>query len=67
LIGYGIGNPVRTARAVVDAEMDRLVADYDDSYVVAEALRPGESLLKSLRDAARTEGLSAVPSRAFAA
>ena len=53
--GYGVGDLVKFVSAVPDAEIDRLVAEYDDSYTVAESLRPGGSQRQSLREAARIE------------
>ena len=53
--GYGIGDLVKFVNSVTDAEIDRLVVEYDDSYRVAKSLRPGGSQRKSLRDAARIE------------
>lgn len=53
--GYGIGDLVKFVNSVTDAEIDWLVAEYDDSYRVAKSLRPGGSQRKSLRDAARIE------------
>jgi L-arabinose isomerase len=53
--GYGVGDLVKFVNSITDAEINRLVADYDDSYIVAESLRPGGSQRQSLRDAARIE------------
>jgi L-arabinose isomerase len=54
--GYGIGDLVDFVKtAVGDAEIDRLVAEYDDRYIVAEPLRPGGSNRPALREAARIE------------
>jgi len=53
--GYGVGDLVKFVSSVTDAEIDRLVAEYDDSYTVIESLRPGGSQRQSLRDAARIE------------
>src|SRR4030066_2241417 len=39
--GYGVGDLVKFVNSVTEAEIDRLVAEYDDSYIVAESLRPG--------------------------
>jgi len=58
--GYGVGDLVKFVSSVADAEIDRLVAEYDDSYIVAESIRPGGTQRQSLRDAARIElGLKA--------
>jgi len=53
--GYGVGDLVKVVKEVTDAQIDRLVAEYDDIYSVAEALRPGGSQRASLREAARIE------------
>jgi L-arabinose isomerase len=53
--GYGIGDLVKFVNEVTDAEIDRLVAEYDDSYKVASTLRPKGSQRASLREAARIE------------
>jgi L-arabinose isomerase len=54
--GYGIGDLVDYVQnAVGDAEIDKLVAEYDDQYVVAEPLRPSGSSRSALREAARIE------------
>jgi L-arabinose isomerase len=53
--GYGIGDLVEFVNAVTDAEIDRLVAEYDEQYVVAEPLRPGGGQRQALREAARIE------------
>ncbi|HLB46478.1 MAG TPA: L-arabinose isomerase, partial [Anaerolineales bacterium] len=53
--GYGVGDLVKHVNEVTEAEIDRLVAEYDERYVVAEPLRRGGSQRPSLRDAARIE------------
>ena len=53
--GYGVGDLVAAVSAVPDAEVDRLVAEYDDAYVLVPALQPGGDGRASLRDAARIE------------
>jgi L-arabinose isomerase len=53
--GYGIGDLVRVTNDVSDAEVDRLVAEYDDCYAVARSLRRGGEQHSALRDAARIE------------
>jgi L-arabinose isomerase len=58
--GYGLGDLVAFIDQVTDAEIDRLVAAYDECYTVAEALRPGGERRQALREAARIElGLAA--------
>ncbi len=53
--GYGISDLVKVVNAIAETEVDRLVTEYDDTYVVAEELRPKGSQRQSLRDAARIE------------
>lgn len=53
--GYGVGDLVKVVNEASDAEVDRLVAEYDDSYTVAPRLRLGGECRGSLRDAARIE------------
>lgn len=53
--GYGVGDLVQRIQEVTDAEIHRLTTEYDDSYVIAEALRQGGSRHESLRDAAKIE------------
>jgi len=53
--GYGIGDLVEYVNDVSDTEINHLLAEYDDSYAVAENLRPGGSHRKSLWEAARIE------------
>lgn len=53
--GYGLGDLVKVVNTVSEAEIDGLVAEYDDSYTVADELRPNGSRRTSLREAARIE------------
>jgi L-arabinose isomerase len=53
--GYGLGELVNEVSAVPDAEVDRLLVEYDERYLVAEALRPNGSQREALRQAARIE------------
>jgi L-arabinose isomerase len=53
--GYGVGELVKFVSAVTAAEIERLIAEYDDCYQVEEPLRPGGSQRSSLRDSARIE------------
>jgi len=53
--GYGVGDLVACVRNVTDAEIDRLVAEYEQSYVVVQSLRAGGDKRQSLRDAAAIE------------
>jgi L-arabinose isomerase len=53
--GYGVGDLVSYVSKVTDADIDRLVAEYDDAYVVSEDLRPSGSQRQALRESARIE------------
>ena len=53
--GYGVSELVRRITEVSDADVDRLVAEYDQRYAVAPALRSGGDRRASLHYAARTE------------
>jgi L-arabinose isomerase len=53
--GYGVGDLVAYVNAVTEDEIEGLLADYDDKYIVAENLRPGGDQHTELREAARIE------------
>jgi L-arabinose isomerase len=53
--GYGVGELVKFVNGVSDSEVDRLAAEYDDSYTLTETIRKGGSQRQSLREAARIE------------
>lgn len=53
--GYGVGDLVRFVQDVVDDALDRLLAEYDAQYEIAEPLRPGGAQRHTLREAARIE------------
>jgi L-arabinose isomerase len=53
--GFGVGDLAESVRRVADAEVDRLVAEYDGRYAMAAALRPGGERRASLREAAAIE------------
>src|SRR5207245_1251596 len=53
--GYGIGDLADRVRQVTDAEVDKLAAEYDEAYAVAEPLRPGGCQRRALLEAARIE------------
>ena len=53
--GYGIDELCAAYAAVPDAEVDRLVAAYEDAYELVPSLRAGGERRSSLRDAARIE------------
>lgn len=52
---HGIGDLVVIIGQVTDADVDRLVAEYADTYTLMDSLQKGESRHNSLRDAARIE------------
>jgi L-arabinose isomerase len=52
---YGVNDLVDVVDAVTDAEVDKLVSEYDDTYAVAPELGPGGDRRDSLRYAARIE------------
>jgi L-arabinose isomerase len=52
---HGIGDLVAVINQISDAEVDRLVQEYADSYNLMESLRKGEAKHEALRDAARIE------------
>jgi len=57
---HGVGDLVDTINAIADHSIDQLVKEYADRYRLAPALRKGEVLHDSLREAARIElGLKA--------
>ena len=53
--GYGVGDLVSRVNAVSDADADKMVAEYEDRYIVAKSLRKGGEKRESLRDAAKIE------------
>ena len=53
--GFGIGDLDEACAGVSAAEVDRLVAAYDDAYELVPSLRAGAERRESLRDAARIE------------
>ena len=53
--GCGVGDLVKVVNAVSDAEIDKLVAEYDASYTLAASLRKGGYQHFALRDAAKIE------------
>jgi L-arabinose isomerase len=53
--GYGVGELVKYVNGVTEAEIDKLLAEYDASYVVAEPLRKGGAQRQSLRESAKIE------------
>jgi L-arabinose isomerase len=53
--GYGINDLVAAVRAASEADVDRLVDEYDASYAMAPELRPDGDRRAALREAARIE------------
>ena len=53
--GYGVGDLVARIAEVGDAEVDRLVEEYEGQYTLAPELRAGGARRESLRYAARQE------------
>jgi L-arabinose isomerase len=53
--GYGVGDLVDRVRQVTDKETDKLAAEYDEVYAVAEPLRSSGAKRQALREAARIE------------
>jgi L-arabinose isomerase len=53
--GYGVGDLAARVREVADADLDKLVAEYERNYEVAPELRKGGRKQKSVREAARIE------------
>ena len=50
--GYGVGDLVKRIGEVADADIDRVVAEYDAQYAMAQSLRPGGDRREALRYAA---------------
>ncbi len=53
--GFGVGDLVSQVDQVPDTGIDRLVAEYDERYVMAESLRAGGERRAALREAAAIE------------
>ena len=53
--GYGMGDLAKQIAAVSEAELDPLLEEYDDRYLVAPELRKGGARYDSLRASARQE------------
>lgn len=52
---YGIGDLVQVINQTTDTEIDQLVKEYADSYLMAESLLKGGAQHSSLREAAKIE------------
>jgi L-arabinose isomerase len=53
--GFGVNDLVAAVRAASDADIERIVADYDDRYAMAPSLRADGGRRPELREAARIE------------
>ena len=53
--GYGLGDLVKFVQAVSDADITKLVEEYETNYTVSASLRKGGEKHAALRDAAKTE------------
>ena len=53
--GHAVGDLAKRIAEVADAEVDRLVQEYESKYVLAPALLKGGAQREGLRDAARQE------------
>ncbi|HTR66526.1 MAG TPA: L-arabinose isomerase [Terriglobales bacterium] len=53
--GYGVGDLVRRVEEVADGEIEKLTAQYEEEYEVAESLRAGGTQSQAMREAARIE------------
>jgi L-arabinose isomerase len=53
--GYGVGDLVEAVQAATDADVDRLLEEYDREYDIFPALRKGGDRRDALCDAARIE------------
>jgi len=53
--GYGVGDLVACVGDVSDADIDALVAEYDETYVMADSLKNGGDQRDALRYAAKAE------------
>jgi L-arabinose isomerase len=53
--GYGVGDLVRSVKAVTESEINRLIKEYEDRYVVMDSLKDGGEKRESLKAAAQIE------------
>ena len=53
--GYGVGDLVALINQVTDAELDALITEYEDMYVMTADLKKGGDRHSSVREAARIE------------
>jgi len=52
---HGIGDLVKVIDAITDADVDKLVEEYEDSYTLSDALKKNGTQRASLKDAVRIE------------
>jgi L-arabinose isomerase len=53
--GYGVGDLVKVVNKATDKQIDKLVAEYEETYKVAADLKTGGERHSSVREAARIE------------
>ncbi len=53
--GYGIGDLVQYVDAVTDSEIDALIAEYGEQYVIPDSIGPNLNQSQPVREAARIE------------
>ncbi len=53
--GYGVGDLISTINQIHDAQVNKLVEEYQDKYTISVGLRKGGSQHQSLCDAAKIE------------
>jgi L-arabinose isomerase len=53
--GYGLGDLVAFLDQVSDAEIQKLIKEYDDQYQMMDSMKPGGAERKSLEEAAKIE------------
>lgn len=53
--GYGISDLVKYVDATSEAQIDRLIQEYEDTYVMAAKIKSDGTMRSSLRDAAKIE------------
>ncbi|HUI90330.1 MAG TPA: L-arabinose isomerase [Anaerolineales bacterium] len=53
--GYGVGELVQYVNGATEAAIDKLIAEYEDQYVLADSLRRNGPQRQALREAARIE------------
>lgn len=53
--GYGVGDLVQTIQSIKDKDIEDLMNEYEETYIIAENLKKGGEKRKSLFEAARIE------------